>query len=87
MDEGRARYLDIVQMVNRELWYAERVYVNGILQNGLESGNNKSFWKHVKSEYVKVPKFLQDLGSCRSNKSGGPTRVLSDLLKYVTFQK
>ena len=27
----------------------ERVYVNGILQNGLESGNNKPFWKYVKS--------------------------------------
>ena len=26
-------------------------------------------------------------GPQRSNKSGGPTRVLSDLLKYVTFQK
>ena len=39
------------------------------------------------SEYVKVPKCMQDLRSCRSNKSGGPTRVLSDLLKYVTFQK
>ena len=24
---------------------AERGYVNGILQNGLESGNNKPFWK------------------------------------------
>ena len=39
------------------------------------------------SEYVKVPKCMQDLRSCRSNKSGGPTRVLSDLLKNVTFQK
>ena len=29
---------------------AERVYVNGILQNGLESGNNKPFWKYVKSQ-------------------------------------
>ena len=26
------------------------VYVNGILQNGLESGNNKPFWKYVKSQ-------------------------------------
>ena len=26
-------------------------------------------------------------GVLQSNKSGGPTRVLSDLLKYVTFQK
>ena len=47
MDEDRARYLDIEQMVKRELRDAERVYVNGILQNGLESGNNKptrNFW-------------------------------------------
>ena len=48
MDEDRARYLDIEQMVKRELRDAERVYVNGILQNGLESGNNKPFWKYVK---------------------------------------
>ena len=47
MDEDRARYLDIEQMVKRELRDAERVYVNGILQNGLESGNNKPFWKYV----------------------------------------
>ena len=40
MDEVTARYLD---MVKRELRDAERVYVNGILQNGLESGNNKPF--------------------------------------------
>ena len=30
MDEDRARYLDIEQMVKRELRDAERVYVNGI---------------------------------------------------------
>ena len=35
MDEDIARYLDIEQMVKRELRDAERVYVNGILQNGL----------------------------------------------------
>ena len=29
---------------------AERVYVNDILQNGLESGTNKQFWKYVKSQ-------------------------------------
>ena len=45
MDEDRARYLDIEQMVKRELRDAERVYVNG-----LESGNNKPFWKYVKSQ-------------------------------------
>ena len=50
MDEDRARYLDIEQMVKHELRHAERVYVNGILQNGLESGNNKPFWKYVKSQ-------------------------------------
>ena len=47
MDEDR--YLYIEQMVKRELRDAERDYVNGILQNGLESGNNKQFWKYVKS--------------------------------------
>ena len=36
-------------MVKRELRDAKRVYVNGTLQNGLESGNNKPFWKYVKS--------------------------------------
>ena len=50
MDEDNARYLDIEQMVKRELRDAERVYVNGILQNSLESGNNKPFWKYVKSQ-------------------------------------
>ena len=50
MDEDMAMYLDIEQMVKRELRDAERVYVNGILQNGLESGNNKQFWKYVKSQ-------------------------------------
>ena len=48
MDEDRARYLAIEQMVKRELRDGERVYANGILQNGLESGNNKPFWKYVK---------------------------------------
>ena len=48
MDEDRARYIE--QMVKREVRDAERVYVNGILQNGLESGNNKQFWKCVKSK-------------------------------------
>ena len=50
MDEDRARYLDIEQMVKRELRDAENVYVNGILQNGLESGNNKPFWKYMMSQ-------------------------------------
>ena len=36
-------------MVKRERWDAEMVYVNGILQNDLESRNNKPFWKYVKS--------------------------------------
>ena len=36
MDEDMARYLDIEQMLKRELQDAKRVYVNGILQNDLE---------------------------------------------------
>ena len=43
------RYLDIEPIGKRELEDAEMVYVNGILHNGLESGNNKPFWKYVKS--------------------------------------
>ena len=58
MDEDMARYLDIEQMVKRELRDAERGYVNGILQNGLESGNNKKFWKYVKSQNKKLLVFL-----------------------------
>ena len=54
MDKDRARYLDIEQMIKRELRDAEMVYVNGILQNGLESGNNKPFWKYVKSQNKKL---------------------------------
>ena len=54
MDEDRARYLDIEQMVKRELRDAERVYVIGNLQNGLESGNNKPFWKYVKSQKQEI---------------------------------
>ena len=53
MDEDRARYLDIEQMVKRKLRDAERVYVNGILRNGLESGNNKPFWKYVSPQNKK----------------------------------
>ena len=49
MDEDRARYLDLEQMVKREQLDAERVYVNGSLQNSLESGNSKPFWKYMKS--------------------------------------
>ena len=45
MDEDMTRYLDIEQMVNRKQRDAETVYVNDILQNGIESGNNKLFWK------------------------------------------
>ena len=54
MDEDMTRYLDIEQMVKR----VKRVYVNGILQNGLESGNNKQFWKYVKSQNKKLLVFL-----------------------------
>ena len=42
MDEDRARYLDIEQ--NSKNGDAGKGYVNG-----LESGNNKPFWKYVKS--------------------------------------
>ena len=38
MDEDGTRYLDIEEMV--KLRDAERVYMNGILQNGIESGTN-----------------------------------------------
>ena len=47
MDEDRARYLDIDQRVKRELRDAERVDVNGILQNGIEVGENKPVWKYM----------------------------------------
>ena len=49
----------------RELLDAERVYVNGILQNGLESGNNKPFWKYLKSK--KNKKLLVSLLLIKSN--------------------
>ena len=50
MDKDRARYLDIEQIVKHDLLDVERVYVIGILQNGLELGNNKPFWKYMKSQ-------------------------------------
>ena len=59
MDEDRAMYLDIEQMVKRELRDVERVYVNNILQNDLESGNNKPFWKYVKSPKLLVSLLLK----------------------------
>ena len=52
MDEDRARYLDIEQMVKRELRDAERVSVNGILQNGLESGPKTQAPKTIKFWYL-----------------------------------
>ena len=55
MDEDMTRYLDIERMVKHELWD----YVNGILQNGLESGNNKPFWKYMKSQKVLVSLLLK----------------------------
>ena len=45
--------------------------MNGILQNGLESGNNKPFWKYVKS-----PK--QDTFGIAALKSNG--NVITDSL-------
>ena len=50
MDKDMTRYLDIEHMVKRELRDAERLYVNGILQNGQVLGNNQPFWKYVKSQ-------------------------------------
>ena len=76
MDEDREKYLDIEQMVKRELRDAERVYVNGILQNGLE-WNNKPFWKYVKS-----PK--QETFGISSLKSNG--NVITDSLSKVEIQ-
>ena len=73
MDEDRARYLDIEQMVKRELQDAERVYVNGILQNGLESGNNNPFWKYVKSQ-------KQETFGISALKSNGNGNVITDSL-------
>ena len=45
MDKDMGRYLDIEQMVKRELGDTERVYVNGIPQNGLESGEQQAIRK------------------------------------------
>ena len=49
MDEYRTRYFDIKQMVQRELWDEEMVYVNV-----RESGNNTPFWKYVRSHKQKA---------------------------------
>ena len=40
-------------MLKRELRDAERVYVNCIPHNGLQSGNYKPFWQYVKSQNKK----------------------------------
>ena len=40
-------------MLKREIWHAERFYVHDILQNSLESRNNKTLWKYVKSQNTK----------------------------------
>ena len=42
MDEDRARYIDIEQMVKCQLRDAEKVYVNDILQNGISALSLKS---------------------------------------------
>ena len=77
MDEDRARYLDIEQMVKRELRDAERVYVNG-----LESGNNKPFWKYVKSQ--KQESF--GISALKSNgKSLRKAEILNSQFKSVFF--
>ena len=48
MDDDRASYLDIKQIVKCEVWDVEMNYVNGIPQNGIEPENNKPFSKYVK---------------------------------------
>ena len=67
IDEDRARYI-----VKRELRDAERVYVNGI-----ESWNNKPFWKYVKSQ-------KQETFSISALKSNG-TVITDSLLKAEIF--
>ena len=52
------------------------VYVNAILQNGLESGNNKQLWKYVKS-----PK--QETFGISALKSN--CNVITDSLSKVQF--
>ena len=74
MDEDSARYIE--QMVKRELRDADRVYVNGIPQNGLESGNNKAFLKYVKSQ-------KQETFGISALKSNG--NVITDSLSKVTI--
>ena len=49
-NHGRGRGFVFYKDIQGKLWDAERVYVNGILHNGLESNNNKPFWKYVKSQ-------------------------------------
>ena len=71
MDEDIARYLDIEQIVKREQRDAKMVYVNGILQNGIESGNNELFWKYVKSQ-------KQEILGISAHKSNG--NVITDSL-------
>ena len=78
MDEHRARYLDTEQMIKRELRDAERVYVNGILQNGIESGINKLCWKYVKSQ-------KQETSGISSLKSNG--NVITDSLSKAEIFK
>ena len=77
MDKDRARYLDIEQMVKCELRDAARVNVNGILQNGLESGNNKPFWKYVKSQ-------KQETFGISALKSNGNV-IVYQKLKFLTL--
>ena len=50
--------------------------MNGILQNGLESGNNKLFWKYVKSQN-------QETFSISALKSNG--NVITDSLSKAVI--
>ena len=65
-------------MVKSELRDAERVYVNGTLQNGLESGNNKLFGKYVKSQKQEI------FGICALKSNGN---VITDSLSKASILK
>ena len=82
MGEDRARHLYIEQMV--KLRDAERVFVNCILQNGLESGNNKPFWKYVKSQKQEIfgVSALKSNGNVITD-SLSKAEILNPQFKYV----
>ena len=86
MDEDRARYLNIEQMVKREIRDAKRVYVNVILHNGIESGNNKPFWKYMKSP--KQETFGISALKCKDNvitDSLSKAEIINSQFKYLSL--